>query len=174
MKRPVGRPRSSEPRECLCVWVTKTERHLIKERGRSLGLSISAVARKLLVNAATAADDKDLAAIPGLGFNRAHLYTEDHPGRRVLMMQTTNELRARTLGVEWERVDLRIVYERNAGVCGICRTAVSFEEFSVDHIYPLSRGGGHVLSNLQIAHLECNVRKGAKVYGNDSHQRLEM
>lgn len=35
----------------------------------------------------------------------------------------------------------------------------------VDHIVPLSAGGGHVWSNLQCACRECNIKKGAKPLG---------
>lgn len=34
---------------------------------------------------------------------------------------------------------------------------------SVDHITPLSKGGAHDPSNCQLAHLRCNIVKGAKV-----------
>jgi 5-methylcytosine-specific restriction endonuclease McrA len=48
--------------------------------------------------------------------------------------------------------------------CGICHQPVRAKTGprgpSVDHIQPLSRGGGHVLENLQLAHLVCNRSKG--------------
>ena len=59
------------------------------------------------------------------------------------------------------------VYERDGWVCGICGDSVDKSlkwpdpmSPSLDHIQPLSKGGHHVLSNVQLAHLECNVRKG--------------
>lgn len=33
---------------------------------------------------------------------------------------------------------------------------------SIDHIIPISKGGGHVWDNVQIAHIECNTRKRDK------------
>ena len=33
---------------------------------------------------------------------------------------------------------------------------------SIDHIIPLSRGGEHNWSNVQIAHIGCNIKKGNK------------
>lgn len=60
------------------------------------------------------------------------------------------------------------VYERDGWVCGLCALPVDQGAAwpaplspSLDHILPLSKGGHHVLSNVQLAHLSCNVRKGA-------------
>lgn len=62
------------------------------------------------------------------------------------------------------------VYERDGWVCGLCDLSVDGslaypEPFSasLDHIIPLSKGGHHTLDNVQLAHLQCNVRKGALV-----------
>ena len=59
------------------------------------------------------------------------------------------------------------VYERDGWICGICDEPVDKNlkwpdplSPSLDHVQPLSKGGHHVLSNVQLAHLECNVRKG--------------
>ena len=59
------------------------------------------------------------------------------------------------------------VYERDGWLCGICSGVVERDALypdpkspSLDHIVPLSKGGHHVLSNVQLAHLDCNVRKG--------------
>lgn len=62
------------------------------------------------------------------------------------------------------------VFERDRWVCGICGeridSAVSYPDplsVSLDHIVPLSKGGGHVLANVQASHLVCNVRKSNRV-----------
>lgn len=62
------------------------------------------------------------------------------------------------------------VYERDEWLCGLCllpvdRTLVYPDpsSASLDHILPLSKGGHHVLENVQLGHLSCNVRKGARV-----------
>lgn len=31
---------------------------------------------------------------------------------------------------------------------------------SFDHVIPLSKGGAHILANVKLAHLSCNMRKG--------------
>ena len=62
------------------------------------------------------------------------------------------------------------VFERDRWVCGICDeridSAVSYPDplsVSLDHIIPLSKGGGHVLANVQASHLVCNVRKNNRL-----------
>lgn len=62
------------------------------------------------------------------------------------------------------------VFERDGWVCGLCdepvpRDAVYPDPLSasLDHVVPLSLGGAHSLENVQLAHLSCNVRKGARV-----------
>ena len=53
--------------------------------------------------------------------------------------------------------------KRDGWLCGICREIVARENWSVDHIIPLSKGGEHSYANTQIAHLSCNVSKNAKM-----------
>lgn len=67
--------------------------------------------------------------------------------------------RARKLAAFVAPVDLRVIYERDGDKCGVCGKAISFEESTLDHIWPLSKGGTHEPSNSQIAHKRCNSRK---------------
>jgi 5-methylcytosine-specific restriction endonuclease McrA/biotin operon repressor len=67
--------------------------------------------------------------------------------------------RARFAGQYVERVESLVVLERADGVCGICGGDVDPTRFHVDHIVPLSKGGVHAYSNVQVAHPSCNVRK---------------
>jgi len=55
------------------------------------------------------------------------------------------------------------VIARDGYTCGICGGGVEAKDLSIDHIIPVSRGGSAELENLQVAHLICNIRKGAKV-----------
>lgn len=64
------------------------------------------------------------------------------------------------------------IYARDGWRCGLCRRKVDVgltyphpRSASLDHIVPLSLGGEHVRSNVQLAHLGCNVRKGARSAG---------
>ena len=57
------------------------------------------------------------------------------------------------------------VIARCGWVCGICGlpidpNAQDKTRRSLDHIVPISKGGAHTLENAQLAHQNCNSRKG--------------
>lgn len=79
--------------------------------------------------------------------------------------------RARKYGVEYERFLNVEVFDRDDWTCQLCADpidpALKWPEpgsVSLDHIVPLSRGGGHTRVNSQAAHIGCNWRK----YVNDA------
>lgn len=76
--------------------------------------------------------------------------------------------RAQRFGVEYESVDVGAVFERDCWLCQLCEVPVDRSlvwpdplSASLDHIVPMSRGGGHIYRNVQLAHLGCNLAKGA-------------
>lgn len=80
--------------------------------------------------------------------------------------------RARKYGVAYEPVSRRRVFERDRWRCGICKGKVDSrlsyphdKSASLDHIVPMSLGGDHLYVNVQLAHLKCNVDKGAEDVG---------
>lgn len=58
-----------------------------------------------------------------------------------------------------------LVYERGNGFCALCGRPVSRDEFTIDHILPLNRGGRNEIDNFQIACVTCNRIK------NDSTEK---
>lgn len=67
-------------------------------------------------------------------------------------------------------VILQDIIDRDGTDCALCFEPVDFSlkwpapfSKSLDHILPISRGGSHTLANCQIAHLRCNISKGARV-----------
>lgn len=54
------------------------------------------------------------------------------------------------------------VYEKSNRVCCICGKPLEYNEMTVDHITPVSRGGKNVKSNLRCTCEECNQIKGNK------------
>ena|SRR6266496_2722605 len=80
---------------------------------------------------------------------------EDHRGR------------ARRYGVAYEPINSIDVYKRDRWRCGLCSKTVDPEALwpdrmcaSLDHVVPMSQGGGHVRANVQLAHWLCNAMKG--------------
>lgn len=79
-------------------------------------------------------------------------------------------------------VDLEALWVDQNGCCGICTEPIDRAvkhpdpmSPSIDHVVPLSLGGPHKQTNLQWAHLACNIRKGARVpssQGVDSLVRI--
>ena len=99
--------------------------------------------------------------------------------------------RARNLGIEinmkwdgghWKRratrygcsdfddsITLRVLFERDGGICRICGKPTDPADIkrghigrlypTLDHIKPLSKGGGHTWDNVQLAHMGCNAGK---------------
>lgn len=78
--------------------------------------------------------------------------------------------RAVAYSVEYDaNVTLERVIKRDGGICQLCGKPVDTTSAgrarlyypSIDHIIPLSKGGGHTWNNVQLAHMICNSRKGA-------------
>lgn len=65
-------------------------------------------------------------------------------------------------------IDCVEVFNRDEWRCGLCGGRINSElkhphplSASVDHVVPISRGGADIYSNVQAAHLICNLHKGA-------------
>lgn len=71
--------------------------------------------------------------------------------------------RARKKSAFVEVVSLEWLLQRQNYYCGICEGTI-FDNPSIDHVLPLSKGGTHEYDNVQAVHLKCNIRKGAKTY----------
>lgn len=78
--------------------------------------------------------------------------------------------RAEYWGVEYEPISAAEVYAEDGFVCQLCGGLVDVTRFhpdplspSLDHVVPMSKGGPHLRSNVQTAHLGCNISKGNRV-----------
>lgn len=63
-------------------------------------------------------------------------------------------------------INLFGLYKRDGGICKLCGKLTNFtadiqaDEYpSIDHIIPISKGGKHEWSNVQLAHRGCNSTK---------------
>jgi 5-methylcytosine-specific restriction endonuclease McrA len=79
-----------------------------------------------------------------------------------------HERRVRISGGDAEKFKAGEIYERDGWTCGICDEPVNRDlkwpdplSVSLDHIVPVSRGGGHTRANTRCSHLICNTRRGA-------------
>ena len=69
-----------------------------------------------------------------------------------------------------ETIDLAALGERDGWTCGICGEAVDKTircpdraAPTIDHVLPISHGGRHRWSNVQLSHFACNMAKGDAV-----------
>jgi 5-methylcytosine-specific restriction endonuclease McrA len=75
-------------------------------------------------------------------------------------------------------ISLKKLYKRDKGICWICGGKCDYKDYvkdengyfivganypSIDHVYPLSKGGNHEWSNVKLAHHYCNTLKNDKV-----------
>ena len=75
-------------------------------------------------------------------------------------------------------ISLKKLYKRDKGICWICGEKCDYKDYtkdengyfivganypSIDHVYPLSRGGNHEWGNVKLAHHYCNTLKNDKV-----------
>lgn len=62
-----------------------------------------------------------------------------------------------------EHIDLAKLYRRDNGICGVCKRPVKASQASIDHVTPISKGGKHLWTNVQLTHLKCNQKKSDKI-----------
>lgn len=93
--------------------------------------------------------------------------------RRVQRRNEKTLRRARKRGVAWERISVLRVLARDKWQCQLCGCATPARlrgqmvdnAPELDHIVPLSAGGGHTWANVQCACRKCNYLKAGKPMG---------
>lgn len=61
-----------------------------------------------------------------------------------------------------EQFSRQAVYDRDGGFCYICGKPVDQNNWHLDHVVPLTRGGDHAFDNCAVTHPVCNLKKGTK------------
>lgn len=97
---------------------------------------------------------------------RIKVWRKANPEKCLAMNQRRRALKR---GAFVEDVDIKVLYERDAGICQLCKNPVDWDlkwdyfnpsnYKTVDHIIPLSEGGEHSYANTQLAHFRCNDLK---------------
>ena len=100
-----------------------------------------------------------------------------HKGR-----QDSHRSRARRFGCKHDSsITLKKLVERDGLRCAICGEMCNWNDHSwsrysgptypsIDHIVPMSKGGGHTWDNVQVTHIICNSLKGDKLEEDKSHE----
>jgi 5-methylcytosine-specific restriction endonuclease McrA len=63
---------------------------------------------------------------------------------------------------QWESIRAR-VFLRDGFACAYCGDRLHKRDLTIDHIVPVSRGGGHELDNLCVACKPCNSSKADRL-----------
>lgn len=86
-------------------------------------------------------------------------FVDRTPGSaRILFTVTAGDLR--TPIPKWMRDQ---VLDRDGLTCGLCGGDVEAGDVHMDHILPVTRGGKNRVTNLQVTHSRCNIRKGNRI-----------
>jgi len=84
----------------------------------------------------------------------------DQPYERTAGVPSSRRFCSRDCYYASLKVPLRAIYERDQGICHICRQPVAYEEASRDHLRPRVAGGKTVWHNIALAHSRCNNARG--------------
>lgn len=116
-------------------------------------------------NAILAASKDWSAAHPGRVAARVREWCKANPDKaRTMRERAGQKRRAKAIDAFVEHVDRRVVYERDKGICGICKKRVDpAERWHVDHVIALAIGGLHCYDNVQLAHGSCNRKKHTSI-----------
>lgn len=100
-------------------------------------------------------------------------YERDRDKRIALATDHSHKRRLRMLAGEYDRTVTRANLRKQYGdQCFYCSTVMDFARYthqtkpgnlaSIEHVWPISKGGGHTWENVVLACLDCNLRKNAR------------
>jgi 5-methylcytosine-specific restriction endonuclease McrA len=162
-----GRPRL-DPGECVDVHLTLPSNvyDAAYRLAKSEGISIPELVRSSMAIEAMTAQDPSITTAQAFRIVRQRRLSDRHARRasQIASMSASHARRARRLQDGFvEEVNRLVVFARHNGICGICMKPVCRDEFAVDHIVPLAKGGQHSYANTQPAHRRCNSKKHARI-----------
>ena len=80
---------------------------------------------------------------------------------RLIRQGIKGRRRARIKANGFEKFSLKEILIRDGYRCHLCGGSVKPKEVSFDHLIPISKGGSHTKKNVAVAHLRCNLERGA-------------
>lgn len=86
-------------------------------------------------------------------------WKDRHPVERRLQTHT-RRARVKLNGVS--RFKKEQISNCSSRLCGICSEYIE-NNFHIDHIIPISKGGSHTIENVQLTHPFCNLSKNDKI-----------
>ena len=72
------------------------------------------------------------------------------------------------------RLSKKSLYMRDKGKCQYCSVSLAYNESTVDHVRPKSRGGTHAWNNVVLACQKCNQKKGANLLKDSDLKLLKV
>lgn len=114
----------------------------------------------------------------GAGFiaKRGSIYCSDDCRKKGI--NRSHDRRIRKIEYREKGISLHKLYARDEGKCWICGEQCDYDNYStdekgnfivgplypsIDHVYPISKGGSHTWDNVKLAHHYCNTIKSDKV-----------
>lgn len=79
-----------------------------------------------------------------------------------LMWRLYSFNRRNKMKVVGEKIKLEDISNWDSRECGVCSQYIE-DSYHLDHIEPLSKGGAHAVSNIQLTHPICNLKKYNKL-----------
>jgi 5-methylcytosine-specific restriction endonuclease McrA len=81
---------------------------------------------------------------------------------RAAINEAWHRRRARLASVPTDQWTRRDVWERDDGLCIYCGDDLDPQNWHVDHVIPIARGGSNLLSNVCASCPSCNLQKGVR------------
>lgn len=118
---------------------------VLSARAKVMNLDKAAIAREVL----------EKWAATEMRF-RALLETE---GKKIAERETVHKITRQPLSLRTRNA----VFARDGRKCRECSTEAPMSQLHIDHIIPVSAGGGNELANLRILCRPCNLQKADKI-----------
>ena len=114
----------------------------------------------------------------GAGFipKKGSIYCSDECRKRAI--NRSHDRRIRKIAYRDTGINLKKLFSRDDGICWICGERCDYNDHtydangnfivgpsypSIDHVFPISKGGSHTWDNIRLAHHYCNTLKNDKV-----------